>query len=71
MKSEFNVLIAAFLALIIGSSPAFAANETMMDLLKVLRDKGTLTQNEYELLVNASKADKEHIEAIKRTPIIL
>ena len=65
MKSEFNVLIAAFLALIIGSSPAFAANETMMDLLKVLRDKGTLTQNEYELLVNASKADKEHIEAIK------
>tara|TARA_B100000214_G_scaffold373008_1_gene352441 strand:+ start:108 stop:1319 length:1212 start_codon:yes stop_codon:yes gene_type:complete len=42
-----------------------AATETMMNLLKVLRDKGTLTQNEYELLVNASKADEEHIEAIE------
>ena len=65
MKSKINIIIATFLALIIASSPAFVANETMMDLLKVLRDKGTLTQIEYALLVNASKADKEHIEAIK------
>ena len=37
----------------------------MMELLRILRDKGTLTQNEYELLVNASKADKERAEGIK------
>ena len=37
----------------------------MMELLRILRDKGTLTQNEYELLVNASKADKERVEVIK------
>ena len=37
----------------------------MMELLRILRDKGTLTQNEYELLVKASKADKERAGGIK------
>jgi hypothetical protein len=37
----------------------------MMDLLKVLRDQGTITEQNYELLVNAAKADKEYVEAVK------
>jgi len=39
--------------------PAQASNEAMMDLLKVLRDQGTITAENYELLSNAAKADKE------------
>ena len=53
------------ICLILIVSPIYAANESMMELLRILRDKGTLTQNEYELLVNASKADKERVEVIK------
>ena len=50
---------AVAICLILIASPIHAANQSMMELLRILRDKGTLTQNEYELLVNASKADKE------------
>ncbi len=57
-------------ALIIGcsaavSAPVWATNEAMLDLLKILKDKGSLTQDEYELLVNASRADGEKVEGIK------
>ena len=46
--------------------PAIAANEALLELLKVLRDKGTLSPQEYELLVEASKEDNEKIkESIK------
>jgi hypothetical protein len=45
--------------------PAQANNEAMMDLLKVLRDQGTITAENYELLANAAKADKEYVEAVK------
>jgi hypothetical protein len=44
--------------------PAHASNEAMMDLLKVLRDRGTITSQDYELLANAAKADKEAGEAV-------
>ena len=44
--------------------PAYASNEAMMDLLKVLRDRGTITSQDYELLANADKADKEGDEAV-------
>lgn len=37
------------------------ANDAMLDLLKILRDKGTISADDYELLVNASKADEEAI----------
>jgi phosphate-selective porin OprO and OprP len=43
--------------------PAQANNEAMMDLLKVLRDQGTITAENYELLTNAAKADKESADA--------
>lgn len=36
---------------------AQASNETMQELLRILRDKGSLTQEEYEMLVNASETD--------------
>jgi len=44
--------------------PAQANNEAMLDLLKVLRDQGTITAQNYELLANAAKADKESLEAV-------
>ncbi len=65
MKSNICMIIGTVMALIIATTPAFGTNGSMMDLLKILRDKGTLTQSEYELLVNASKADEERIENIK------
>ena len=57
-------------ALLIGlaavhSPPAFAVNDAMLDLLKILRDKGSLTQDEYDMLKNASKADAEHVNFAK------
>lgn len=39
--------------------PAQASNEAMIDLLKVLHQRGTITDADYELLTNAAKADKE------------
>jgi len=47
------------------SAPGFAANEAMLDLLKILRDKGSISQEEYELLVNAAKSDAEVVEDVK------
>jgi len=45
--------------------PAHAGNEAMMDLLKVLRDKGTISAEDYNMLKNAAAADKEMAEADK------
>jgi phosphate-selective porin OprO/OprP len=36
--------------------PVHASNDAMMDLLKVLRDRGTITSQDYDLLANAAKA---------------
>jgi len=48
--------------------PVQANNEAVMDLLKVLRDQGTITAQKYEALANAAKEEKEAIE--KKMPII-
>lgn len=45
--------------------PAQANNDAMMDLLKVLRDKGTISAEDYSMLQNAAAADKEMAEADK------
>jgi phosphate-selective porin OprO/OprP len=45
--------------------PAQANNDAMLDLLKVLRDKGTISAQDYDLLANAAAADKEATEAEK------
>ncbi|MGH8514500.1 MAG: hypothetical protein ACREV8_11300, partial [Gammaproteobacteria bacterium] len=38
---------------------ADAANDAMLELLKVLKEQGTITEEAYEQLSNASKADDE------------
>jgi hypothetical protein len=60
-KTRLKVLTGA---LIIGvsaalSTPAFAASETMMNLLSILRDKGSISQDEYNALVNAAQNEAE------------
>jgi phosphate-selective porin OprO/OprP len=60
----FRTLLAIVMitSISIISNPVFAMNDAMMDLLKILRDKGSLTNDEYGLLVNASRADTEEVE---------
>ena len=64
MKAKLKLFVVAAVTML-TTTATYAANQSMMELLRILRDKGTLTQNEYELLVNASKADKERVEVIK------
>lgn len=64
VKQEVGVL---FGTMVLGtaaafSMPAVAANDAMLDLLKLLKDKGSLSQEEYELLSSAAKADAEQID---------
>jgi phosphate-selective porin OprO/OprP len=47
------------------SAPALAANDAMLELLKVLRDKGTIDQDAYDQIVNAARADEESNTADK------
>jgi len=58
-----SILIGCMAAM---SAPAMATTEAMQDLLKILRDKGSITQEEYELLSNAAKADAEKVEGVKQ-----
>ena len=60
LKSIVSSIV--ILLFIILSPPAIAANEALLELLKVLHDKGTLSPQEYELLVEASKEDNEKIK---------
>ncbi len=52
-------VLSAMLTLI---PPAYAANEALLELFKILRDKGSLSQNEYDILMNAAKAEEEKTE---------
>lgn len=63
-KAHLKSLLGATLigAMAAISTPAMATNEAMLDLLKILKDKGSITSEEYELLANASKADGEKVE---------
>ena len=60
LKSIVSSIV--ILLFIILSPPAIAANEALLELLKVLRDKDTLSPQEYELLVEASEEDNEKIK---------
>ena len=60
LKSLFGATLIGAMAAI--STPAMATNEAMLDLLKILHDKGSITTEEYELLQNAAKADGEKVE---------
>jgi phosphate-selective porin OprO/OprP len=46
--------------------PAHAGTKTMLELLKVLRDRGTIRQDEFEMLRNAATRDNEEKEASKQ-----
>lgn len=46
-------------ALCVLPVPALADNSAMLELLKVLRDKGTLSEGDYQMLKNASGTDAE------------
>ena len=68
MKQKFKfsalrtgVLVGTLCALVM---PAQADNSAMIELLKVLRDKGTLSESDYQMLKNASgeEAEKERTE---------
>ena len=48
------------------ATPAYAANDALLELMKILRDKGSITQDEYELLVNAAKTEEEKVETVKQ-----
>ena len=62
-KEKLRILSgAAILGMAAFSGPAAAANDAMLDLLKLLKDKGSISQEEYELLSSAAKADAEQIE---------
>lgn len=65
MKLKTSSLLMAGALFGTAMMPAQANNEAMLDLLKVLRDQGTITAANYDLLANAAKADKEAAEAVK------
>ena len=44
------------------SLPALSATDAMVDLLKVLRDKGTISDSDYNALEKAAKSDKAQIK---------
>lgn len=41
------------------AAPAHAGTEAMLNLLKILRDRGTISQDEFETLRNAARADEK------------
>lgn len=60
LKKHLIISIALFLSFI--HLPVYASNEAMLDLLKILVKKGSITAEEYELLETAAKADGEKVE---------
>ncbi|MTI62777.1 porin [Methylophaga sp.] len=65
MKLKSTSLLVAGALFGAAVMPAHAGNEAMMDLLKVLRDKGTISAQDYDMLKNAAAADSEIAEAEK------
>lgn len=59
LKLKTSSLLIAGALFSVAVMPAQANNDAMIDLLKVLRDKGTISAQDYNLLTNAAKADKE------------
>ena len=61
LKATFRLLHAALLAggLAMLTAPAHAADGALLELLKILRDKGGITQQEYELLRDTAMAETE------------
>jgi len=60
---SFRVLLAAVLALAGPTFSAEASNPALLKLLKVLKDRGTLTAQEYDDLVAAAQAESAPVAA--------
>lgn len=56
----------AILGCLSALSTPVLADEAMKDLLEILRDKGSITDEEYQLLRNAADADEEKLEAVRK-----
>ena len=65
MKLKTSAILIAGALMGAAIMPAQANNDAMMDLLKVLRDKGTISNDDYKLLTNAAAADQEMADASK------
>jgi phosphate-selective porin OprO/OprP len=65
LKLKTSALLIAGTLMGAATLPAQANNDSMMDLLQVLRDKGTISAEDYQLLSNTAAADKEAAEADK------
>lgn len=63
MKYKTSAILIA--GALMGAAVLPAQADPMLDLLKVLRDKGTISSDDYSLLTNAAKAKKEMAEAEK------
>ena len=59
MKIKYSYLLIIGALMGMAVLPVHASNNAMMDLLKILRDKGTITSEDFDLLANAAKADQE------------
>lgn len=57
------ITVTVMLCALVIQEQSIAANSAMMDLLKILHDKGSITQEEYDMLRNAALADGEKMEA--------
>ncbi|PCJ32431.1 MAG: porin [Gammaproteobacteria bacterium] len=63
MKLKTTSLLIAATLFGAAVAPAQANNDAMVDLLKVLRDKGTISAQDFDLLTSAARADKEAFDA--------
>jgi phosphate-selective porin OprO and OprP len=81
MNKYFKTLFSSIMLVCVASfaTPTYAANDVMLELMKILRDKGSITQEEYDLLLSASKGEgeatkkeveKQVAEATKHVPKI-
>lgn len=71
MILKYGRSVAAFgmMVLALCASPVFASNDAIKELLKVLRDNGTISEQAYSVLKNSVDADAErtHAEMEKTT----
>ena len=65
MKIKLSTLLIAG-ALFGAVVPAQANDDAMINLLKVLRDKGTISSQDFDLLVKAAKEDAKATEEVKK-----
>ncbi len=64
MKFKTSSLFLAGILLSAAIIPVQANNDAMLNLLKVLRDKGTISAADYDSLVAAAQSDKEQAEDV-------